>query len=138
MFNGQHAQVLAICRHFKTQHTEKLLIEFKDMSLPPTIKIYQVSWADNYRTELLLPSIWKEKGKGRAKEKLQSSLLGYVTLDQRNLFYQPPRLICVDCGKKLSTMDPTTPWMISSQMTPMHFKTDIKNWFQLKKSKNSG
>ncbi|KAG9302007.1 hypothetical protein G9A89_021051 [Geosiphon pyriformis] len=45
-----------------------------------------------------------EKGKGRAEEESQLSLLGYVTLDQKNLFYQPPRLICVDCGKKLSTM----------------------------------
>ncbi|KAG9307268.1 hypothetical protein G9A89_017096 [Geosiphon pyriformis] len=65
---------------------------------------YQVSWADNYRTELPPPPTWKEKGKGRAKEEPQSSSLGYVISDQRNLFYQPPRLICVDCEKKLSTM----------------------------------
>ncbi|KAG9289639.1 hypothetical protein G9A89_014374 [Geosiphon pyriformis] len=55
--------------------------------IPPIIKTYQ-----------------KEKGKDRAKEEPQSLSLRYVTSNQRNLFYQPPRLICVDCGKKLSTM----------------------------------
>ncbi|KAG9285980.1 hypothetical protein G9A89_022656 [Geosiphon pyriformis] len=72
--------------------------------MPPTIKTYQVSWVDNYRIELPLPPTWEEKGKGRAKEEPQSSSLEYVTSDQKNLFYQPPRLICVDCGKKLFTM----------------------------------
>ncbi|KAG9300172.1 hypothetical protein G9A89_010582 [Geosiphon pyriformis] len=104
MFNEQHAQVPATCRHFKTQCTKESLIEFKDTSLSPTIETYQVSWADDYRTKLLPLSTWEEKGKGRAKEEPQLSLLGYVTLDQKNLFYQPPRLICVNCGKKLSTM----------------------------------
>ncbi|KAG9292760.1 hypothetical protein G9A89_001290 [Geosiphon pyriformis] len=104
MFNGQHAQVPATCEHFKTQCTKELLIEFEDTSMPPTIETYQVLWADDYQTELLPPPIWEKKKKSRAEEKLQLSSLGYVTLDQRNLFYQPPRLICVDCGKKLSTM----------------------------------
>ncbi|KAG9303261.1 hypothetical protein G9A89_013587 [Geosiphon pyriformis] len=96
-FNGQHARVPAMCGHFKNQHTEESLIEFEDTSMPPTIKTYQVSWADNYRTKLLPPPTWEEKGKGRAKKELQLSSLGYVTSDQKNLFYQPPRLICVDC-----------------------------------------
>ncbi|KAG9295152.1 hypothetical protein G9A89_006133 [Geosiphon pyriformis] len=104
MFNGQHTRVPATCRHFKNQCTKEPLIEFEDTSMPPTIETYQVSWADDYRTELPSPPTWEEKGKGRAEEKLQSSSLGYVTSDQRNLFYQPPRLICVNCGKKLSTM----------------------------------
>ncbi|KAG9298871.1 hypothetical protein G9A89_015892 [Geosiphon pyriformis] len=104
MFNGQHAQVPAMCGHFKTQHTKELLIKFENTSLPPIIETYQVSWADDYRTELLPPPTWEKKGKGRAEKEPQLSLIGYVTLDQRNLFYQPPRLICVDCGKKLSTM----------------------------------
>ncbi|KAG9298206.1 hypothetical protein G9A89_002694 [Geosiphon pyriformis] len=39
----QHAQVLAMCEHFKTQCTEELLIEFEDIPLPPTIETYQVS-----------------------------------------------------------------------------------------------
>ncbi|KAG9303024.1 hypothetical protein G9A89_001049 [Geosiphon pyriformis] len=41
MFNRQHAQVPATCGHFKTQHIEELLIEFKDTSMPPTIETYQ-------------------------------------------------------------------------------------------------
>ncbi|KAG9299688.1 hypothetical protein G9A89_006404 [Geosiphon pyriformis] len=74
----QHAQVPAICRHFKNQCTKKPLIEFKDTSMPPTIKTYQVLW---------------EKAELKKNPNYQ-----------RNLFYQPPRLICVNCGKKLSTM----------------------------------
>ncbi|KAG9286143.1 hypothetical protein G9A89_010157 [Geosiphon pyriformis] len=104
-FNRQHAQVPAMCGHFKTQHTKELLIEFEDTSILPTIETYQVSWVDDYQTELLLPPTWEEKRKGRAKEELQLLSLGYVTLDQRNLFYQPLKLICVNCEKKLSTMD---------------------------------
>ncbi|KAG9305981.1 hypothetical protein G9A89_009305 [Geosiphon pyriformis] len=96
--------VPATYRHFKTQHTEEPLIEFEDTSLPLIIEIYQILWADDYQTELLPLPIWKEKGKGRAKEESQSLSLGYVTSDQRNLFYQPPKLICVNCGKKLSIM----------------------------------
>ncbi|KAG9299509.1 hypothetical protein G9A89_020680 [Geosiphon pyriformis] len=41
MFNRQHVQVSAMCRHFKTQHSKELLIEFEDTLLLPTIKIYQ-------------------------------------------------------------------------------------------------
>ncbi|KAG9304499.1 hypothetical protein G9A89_020063 [Geosiphon pyriformis] len=100
----KHARVPAMCRHFKNQRTEEPLIEFEDTSMPPTIETYQVSWVDDYQTELLPPPTWEEKEKGRTKEEPQSSLLRYITSDQRNLFYQPPRLICVDCGKKLSTM----------------------------------
>ncbi|KAG9304143.1 hypothetical protein G9A89_019705 [Geosiphon pyriformis] len=43
MFNGQHAQVLTMCGHFKTQCTKEFLIEFKDTLMPPTIETYQVS-----------------------------------------------------------------------------------------------
>ncbi|KAG9288377.1 hypothetical protein G9A89_021408 [Geosiphon pyriformis] len=93
-----------MCGHFKTQCTKEPLIEFEDTSMSPTIETYQVSWVDDYQTELLSPPTWKEKRKGRAKKEPQLSSLGYVTSDQRNLFYQPPKLICVDCGKKLSTM----------------------------------
>ncbi|KAG9307078.1 hypothetical protein G9A89_016906 [Geosiphon pyriformis] len=39
-FNGQHAQVPVMCRHFKTQHTKEPLIEFEDTSMPPTIETY--------------------------------------------------------------------------------------------------
>ncbi|KAG9302124.1 hypothetical protein G9A89_020558 [Geosiphon pyriformis] len=99
-WNTQELQFI----HFKTQCTKEPLIEFEDTSMLPTIKTYQVSWADDYQTELLPPLTWEEKRKSRAKEEPQSSSLGYVILNQRNLFYQPPRLICVDCGKKLSTM----------------------------------
>ncbi|KAG9307394.1 hypothetical protein G9A89_017223 [Geosiphon pyriformis] len=104
-FNGQHAQVPATCGHFKNQCTEESLIEFEDTLMPPIIKTYQVSWVDDYQTELPPPPTWEEKGKGRAEKKPQLSSLGYITSDQRNLFYQPPRLICINCAKKLSTMD---------------------------------
>ncbi|KAG9285620.1 hypothetical protein G9A89_009260 [Geosiphon pyriformis] len=106
-FNGQHAEVPAMCGHFKTQRTEEPLIEFEDTLMPPTIKTYQVSWVvlQCSKATSINDVLQVLKKKGRAKEKPQSSLLGYVTSDQRNLFYQLPRLICVDCGKKLSTMD---------------------------------
>ncbi|KAG9298027.1 hypothetical protein G9A89_018855 [Geosiphon pyriformis] len=58
---------------------------------------------DDYQTELLPLPTW-EKKKDRAEEEPRSLSLGYVILDQKNLFYQPPRLICVDCEKKLFTM----------------------------------
>ncbi|KAG9303941.1 hypothetical protein G9A89_005851 [Geosiphon pyriformis] len=80
MFNGQHVRVPAMCGHFKNQYTEEPLIEFEDTSMPPTIETYQVSWADDYQTELLPPPIWEEKGKGRAKEEPQLLSLRYETL----------------------------------------------------------
>ncbi|KAG9289161.1 hypothetical protein G9A89_022470 [Geosiphon pyriformis] len=40
-FNRQHAQVPAICRHFKTQCIKELLIEFENTPLLPTIETYQ-------------------------------------------------------------------------------------------------
>ncbi|KAG9307778.1 hypothetical protein G9A89_023343 [Geosiphon pyriformis] len=43
MFNGQHAQVPAMCGHFKNQRTKEPLIEFKDTSMPPTIETYQTN-----------------------------------------------------------------------------------------------
>ncbi|KAG9292610.1 hypothetical protein G9A89_006982 [Geosiphon pyriformis] len=90
-FNRQHAQVPAMCRHFKTQY--------------------------DYQTELLPPPIWKEKEKGRAEEEPQLLSIEYITLNQRILFYQPPRLICVDCRKKLSTMD-NTPCLACGKILP--------------------
>ncbi|KAG9285807.1 hypothetical protein G9A89_013232 [Geosiphon pyriformis] len=80
-FNGQHAQVPAMCEHFKNQRTEEPLIEFENTSMPPTIETYQVSWVDDYRTELPSPPTWKEKEKGRAKKEPQLSSLGYIILD---------------------------------------------------------
>ncbi|KAG9288985.1 hypothetical protein G9A89_015534 [Geosiphon pyriformis] len=56
-FNGQHAQVPTTCKHFKTQCTEEPLIEFEDTLILPTIETYQVSWVDDYRTELPPPPI---------------------------------------------------------------------------------
>ncbi|KAG9286156.1 hypothetical protein G9A89_010170 [Geosiphon pyriformis] len=83
-FNRQHAQVLATCRHFQVQSSEELLIEFKDTTLPPTIETYQVSWADDFRTELLLLPTWEEKRKGKAEEKLQSASAGYSAPNSEN------------------------------------------------------
>ncbi|KAG9288288.1 hypothetical protein G9A89_021319 [Geosiphon pyriformis] len=78
-----------MCGHFKNQCTEEPLIEFEDTSMPSIIETYQVSWADDYRTELPPPPTWEEKRKDRAEEEPQLSSLGYITSDQRNLFYQP-------------------------------------------------
>ncbi|KAG9286166.1 hypothetical protein G9A89_010180 [Geosiphon pyriformis] len=69
-FNEQHAQVPAMCKHFQVQSSKEPLIEFEDTTLPPTIEIYQVLWADDFRTELLPPPTWEEKKKGKAEEKL--------------------------------------------------------------------
>ncbi|KAG9306685.1 hypothetical protein G9A89_004232 [Geosiphon pyriformis] len=45
--------------------------------MPPTIETYQVSWVNDYRTELPPPPTWKEKEKGRAEKKPQLSSLEY-------------------------------------------------------------
>ncbi|KAG9301860.1 hypothetical protein G9A89_004539 [Geosiphon pyriformis] len=41
-YQALYVRVLAMCRHFKTQHTKKSFIEFEDTLLPPTIETYQV------------------------------------------------------------------------------------------------
>ncbi|KAG9284583.1 hypothetical protein G9A89_004625 [Geosiphon pyriformis] len=64
----KHARVPTTCEHFKTQCTKKPLIEFEDTSMPPTIETYQISWMNDYQTELPPPPTWEEKRKGRAKE----------------------------------------------------------------------
>ncbi|KAG9307372.1 hypothetical protein G9A89_017201 [Geosiphon pyriformis] len=51
----QHVRVPAMCGHFKTQDREQPLIEFEDTIPLPIIEIYQVSWADDLRTELPPP-----------------------------------------------------------------------------------
>ncbi|KAG9306844.1 hypothetical protein G9A89_005745 [Geosiphon pyriformis] len=201
-YQALHAQVPATCRYFKTQHTEEPLIKFEDTSMPPTIKTYQVSWVNDYQTELLPPPTWEKKGKGRAKEEPQSSSLRYPTTTK---YYCRPykwdNTPCLICGeilpdeglwndvpskgrtcdetcqytilinnwvqketliknawkqalnrlnewqvprpkashpKKyeksrtilecLNIMDLITPRMIFSQMTQMHFRTNIRNW----------
>ncbi|KAG9305089.1 hypothetical protein G9A89_007729 [Geosiphon pyriformis] len=72
----------------------RIQISTKHARVPATCK--------HFKTQHLSGFI--EKRKGRAEEEPQLSLLGYITSDQRNLFYQPPRLICVNCEKKLFTM----------------------------------
>ncbi|KAG9293514.1 hypothetical protein G9A89_005517 [Geosiphon pyriformis] len=89
----KHVQVFTMCGYFKNQDIEPLLIKFKDIIPPLIIETYQLS---------PLP-IWEEKRKGRAEEKPPP--WGYSTSNQKNLFYQPPKLICINCGKKLSLMD---------------------------------
>ncbi|KAG9293524.1 hypothetical protein G9A89_005527 [Geosiphon pyriformis] len=96
----------------------------------PTWEVYQVSWADNNYNELPPILLWdndmkekqrekltwetddlkennQRKGKGKVKEKepLPTTLYtsyNYTTLPPTN--YHWPKLVCVNCDKKLSSM----------------------------------
>ncbi|KAG9296605.1 hypothetical protein G9A89_015197 [Geosiphon pyriformis] len=88
----KHSQVSTTCRHFKTQCTEEPLIEFEDTSMLPTIETYQVSWVDDYQTELPPPPTWKEKKKAELKKNPN-----YLD-DQNDKASGTP---CLTCGKIL-------------------------------------
>ncbi|KAG9286001.1 hypothetical protein G9A89_022677 [Geosiphon pyriformis] len=100
--NGQHTHVPATCGHFKTTNSTIPLIEFEKEEKKPTWEAYQLT--PNWE--------WKEendKRKGKEKEEettttntTSSNSYTYPTLPQST--YCRPKLICINCGKKLLLM----------------------------------
>ncbi|KAG9295662.1 hypothetical protein G9A89_002980 [Geosiphon pyriformis] len=110
------------------QLIEKLLIELEEKKKKPTWEAYQVLWADEEHNELPLILFWdnNNKEKGKQKEELiretddltwtdndESELTSKTTqtttayntytTPQRSTYHRP-KLICVNCGKKLLSM----------------------------------
>ncbi|KAG9303474.1 hypothetical protein G9A89_013801 [Geosiphon pyriformis] len=98
--NGQHTCVPTTCGHFKTTNLTTLLIEFEKKEKKPTWKAYQVSWAEADHNKL------RDKGKRKKKDTIQANNtyipVTYAPLQQST--YCQSKLICIYCGKKLSSM----------------------------------
>ncbi|KAG9289290.1 hypothetical protein G9A89_007851 [Geosiphon pyriformis] len=84
-YQGQHIRVLAMYGHFKTLLREKLLIELEEEKEKPTWEAYQVL-------------------KGKEEETTQTATAYNTYSIPQQFTYCQPKLICVDCGKKLSSM----------------------------------
>ncbi|KAG9303492.1 hypothetical protein G9A89_018388 [Geosiphon pyriformis] len=84
VLNGQHTQVPAMCGYFKATNTTAPLIDFEEEKPKPT-------WE-------------REKGKRKAKEEEPLptvSYTSYTDIPPQLLSYCKPKLICIDCDKKL-------------------------------------
>ncbi|KAG9293529.1 hypothetical protein G9A89_005532 [Geosiphon pyriformis] len=117
--NNFPIEVNATCGHFKTTNSTTPLIEFEEEKKEPTWEAYQVFWADTEHNELPLVSLWdnnskgkqkwkedkKGKRKGKEKEPTTNSNPTYnsYTILHRST-YCHPKLVCVDCDKKLLSM----------------------------------
>ncbi|KAG9292070.1 hypothetical protein G9A89_017970 [Geosiphon pyriformis] len=90
----QYQALIAMCGHFTTTNSIAPLIEFEEKKEKPTWKAYQVSWADEEHNELL------PKEENSIPIPIHSTYM--YTIPQSSYCY--PKLICVDCGKKLLSM----------------------------------
>ncbi|KAG9306854.1 hypothetical protein G9A89_005755 [Geosiphon pyriformis] len=127
MYQGQHIHVSAMCGHFKTPLREKLLIKLEEEKEKPTWEAYQVfnkekgkqkeeltwetddlTWTDNDESEPTSSWEWEEnkenKGKRKEKETTQTTTTYNTHTISQQSTYHRPKLICVNCGKKLSSM----------------------------------
>ncbi|KAG9285522.1 hypothetical protein G9A89_006510 [Geosiphon pyriformis] len=91
-----------------TPPREKLLIELEEEKEKPIWKAYQVSWANANHNELP-PILLKNHRIGRKKREEENTqanntYIPYIYSQQQSLTYCRPKLICVNCGKKLSSM----------------------------------
>ncbi|KAG9290056.1 hypothetical protein G9A89_010362 [Geosiphon pyriformis] len=103
--NRQHTHVPVTCGHFKPITMPSApLIKFEEEKEKPIWKVYQVSWADEDHNK------WEEINKGKEKKKEKEttftnstySSYAYTLAPPSN--YCQPKLECIDCGKKLSSM----------------------------------
>ncbi|KAG9285379.1 hypothetical protein G9A89_010854 [Geosiphon pyriformis] len=112
----QHTCVPATCGHLKPTNLTAPLIKFEEEEKKPTWKAYQVFWADTEHNELPPVLLWNDnskkkqkdkKGKGKRKEEepttdSKPTYNSYTTPHQ--FTYYHPKLVCIDCNKKLSSM----------------------------------
>ncbi|KAG9296148.1 hypothetical protein G9A89_014740 [Geosiphon pyriformis] len=111
LINGQHTHVPATCGHFKVLSREEPLIKLKEEEKKSIWEAYQ----EREKKKKNLPGeqtkncgVITAKGKGKEQEEepkqtTSSTHILYVTLSQNA--YRRPKLVCVNCGKKLSTID---------------------------------
>ncbi|KAG9289702.1 hypothetical protein G9A89_014437 [Geosiphon pyriformis] len=121
--NGQYTHVPAMCDHFKVPSKEEPLIEL-EKEKKPIWKAFQnnkgkkkeeeliwkpnlEAWGEDELSESTTEWAWEEKRKEKEKEDNQppstnSAHIPYSTLPQTE--YHQSKLVCVSCGKKLSTM----------------------------------
>ncbi|KAG9286683.1 hypothetical protein G9A89_012233 [Geosiphon pyriformis] len=77
-------------------------------SLPSVMETDDLTWTDNDKSEPTLSWEWEEdkeyKGKGKEEETTQTTTIyNTYTIPQQSTYCRP-KLICVDCGKKLLSM----------------------------------
>ncbi|KAG9305918.1 hypothetical protein G9A89_016571 [Geosiphon pyriformis] len=114
---------LTTCGHFKTTNLLASLIDFKEEKTKPIWEAYQndnskgkqkeeltweiddLIWTDNEQKE---PSSWKwkeKKRKGKEKKEentpVNNTYISYTYGQQQSSTYCQPKLICVNCDKKL-------------------------------------
>ncbi|KAG9288236.1 hypothetical protein G9A89_021267 [Geosiphon pyriformis] len=116
--NSQHLCVPATCDHFKTITMPSApLIEFEEKEEKLTWEAYQVSWANTEHNKLSLVPLWDDNRKEKQKEKLiwetnhNSEELTTWEWDKRKKGKGKAKekeplltLICINCGKKLSSI----------------------------------
>ncbi|KAG9288564.1 hypothetical protein G9A89_003439 [Geosiphon pyriformis] len=106
MYQGQHIHVPAMCNHFKMPPREKLLIKLEKKKEKPIWEAYQT---DNDESKPISSWKWEEnkenKGKGKEKETTQTTTAYNIHTISQQSTYCRPKLICVNCGKKLSSMN---------------------------------
>ncbi|KAG9284413.1 hypothetical protein G9A89_023670 [Geosiphon pyriformis] len=122
-YQGQHICVPATCGHFKTPPREKLLIELEEEKEKPIGEAYQgkgkqkekltwetddLTWTDNDKSKLTSSWKWEEDKKNKRKGKEEkttqtTTIYNTYTIPQQST-YRRPKLICDDCGKKLSSI----------------------------------
>ncbi|KAG9298041.1 hypothetical protein G9A89_018869 [Geosiphon pyriformis] len=63
-YNSHQARILATCGHFQKPSTnQRPIFKFKKNSVLSVIEIYQLSWANDQRTELPAVPMWTSKKK---------------------------------------------------------------------------
>ncbi|KAG9287440.1 hypothetical protein G9A89_023812 [Geosiphon pyriformis] len=89
------AKIPATCGHFqKPSANQRPTFEFEENSALPAIETYQLSWADDQRTELPAIPTWTSEERSKWNQ---------VSL-RRNHQRRKPKLECLVCKKKLLSM----------------------------------
>ncbi|KAG9296555.1 hypothetical protein G9A89_015147 [Geosiphon pyriformis] len=119
----------AMCSHFKATNTTAPLIDFEEEKPKPIWEAYQVLWANEKHNKLLPILSWDDNGKRKQKKteltwnanqknyQVENRIRGkkkkeeeplptasytpYTDTPPQLTSYCQPKLICVDCGKKL-------------------------------------
>ncbi|KAG9295056.1 hypothetical protein G9A89_017850 [Geosiphon pyriformis] len=94
-YNGHQAKIPATCGHFqKPSANQKPTFKFEENPALPVIETYQLSWADDQRTELPAVPTWTSEERSEWNQ----------VSSRRNHQRRRPKLECSVCKKKLSSM----------------------------------